>query len=184
MIVPDDATVVNCRRCGSDIFQGDDGRWATVAYPVTDPYDCGGGAHAPAGSLFELGAFILPSGRTTHFKIECDVLQEADWAALARLAAAILPPYGRVEGVPRGAIAFARALEEYVTPSSSQLLIADDVWVTGISMERHRAEREAIGVVVFARNAVAEWVTPLIFLNSKAEEATYQLDQPYGSFHD
>src|SRR5262249_35866456 len=124
-----------------------------------------------------LGPFRLPSGRVTGFKIECDVLQVADWAALAGLAAAMLPPFGAVEGVPRGAMMFAQELEAYIDPSSSQLLIADDVWVTGLSMERYRDGRDAIGVVAFARNPVASWVTHILSLNPKAEEATYQLDK-------
>jgi hypothetical protein len=131
-------------------------------------------------SLFELGPFTLPSGRATHFKIECDALTETDWAALARLAVELLPPFGHVEGVPRGGVPFARALERYVTPSSSRLLIADDVWVTGLSMERHRSDRTAIGVVAFARNPVAAWVEPLLHLGAGAEAATYQLDRPCG----
>src|SRR5256885_11517306 len=97
-------------------------------------------------TLFELGPFTLPSGRITHFKIECDVLTPGDWAALARLAVETLPPFGYVEGVPQGGLAFAEALHAYTTPDNQRLLIADDVWVTGLSMERHRNERDAVGV--------------------------------------
>lgn len=128
-------------------------------------------------SLFELGPFTLPSGRVTHFKIECDILEEKDWAALARLAVELLPPFGAVEGVPRGGVPFAQALEPYVVPTSSLLLIADDVWVTGLSMERHRAERTALGIVAFTRNPVAPWVKPLFQLHPRAEDATYQLNK-------
>lgn len=131
-------------------------------------------------SLFSLGAFTLPSGKQTHFKIECDVLKPEDWKALARLAVELLPPFEEVEGVPRGGLMFGDALRRYVTPKSGRLLIADDVWVTGLSMERHRAERNAIGVVAFARNIVDPWVTSLIRLNPRAEEVTYQLNRPYG----
>lgn len=130
-------------------------------------------------SLFQLGPFTLPSGRTTHFKIECDDLTEKDWHALARLAVELLPPFGAVEGVPRGGLPFAAALREFVTPSSSQLLIADDVWVTGLSMERHREERDALGIVAFTRNPVRQWVRALFSINPAAEEVTYQLNRPY-----
>lgn len=132
-------------------------------------------------NLYQLGPFTLPSGRTTHFKIECDVLTAEDWQALARLAVELLPPFGRVEGVPRGGIPFAEALSDYITPTSKMLLIADDVWVSGISMERHRAERRAIGVVVYTRSLpkMPDWVTPLIALSPRAEEATYHLDKTY-----
>lgn len=129
-------------------------------------------------SLFELGPFTLPSGRNTFFKIECDVLGTDDWAALARLAAELLPPFGGVEGVPRGGVPFADALAKYVIPTSQTLLIADDVWVTGLSMERHRNDREAIGIVAFARNPPLPWVKPLLCLLPDAEAVTYQLNSP------
>lgn len=129
----------------------------------------------PKLSLFALGPFKLPSGRTTHFKVECDVLASADWGALARLAVEMLPPFGAVEGVPRGGLAFAEALSKYITPDYPRLLIADDVWVTGLSMERHRDGRDAMGIVAFARNPVEEWVKAVLMLNPEAEAATYQL---------
>jgi hypothetical protein len=125
-------------------------------------------------NLFEIGPFTLPSGKTTHFKIECDVVKPEEWEALARLAAEILPPFHQVEGVPRGGLAFADALRPYAVTEGA-LLIADDVWVTGLSMHRHRADRPAIGIVAFARNPVERWVTPLFALHPKAEEATYRL---------
>jgi hypothetical protein len=141
-------------------------------------------------SLFELGPFTLPSGRATHFKIECDVLTENDWGALARLAAAIMPPFGKVEGVPRGGIAFATALEKYITPHSQRLVIADDVWVTGLSMNRYRQQhaeehdalgiRDIMGVVAFSRGVLDPWVRTLFLMHAHAEAATYQLNYPYG----
>lgn len=131
-------------------------------------------------SLFQLGPFTLPSGNTTHFKIECDDLTEDDWASLARLAVEMLMPFRHVEGVPRGGVAFATALEPYAS-SEGGLLIADDVWVTGLSMERHREDRAAFGVVAFARNAVASWVTPLIELSAPAEAASYRIGQGISS---
>jgi hypothetical protein len=124
-------------------------------------------------NLFEVGPFTLPSGLTTYFKIECDVL--TGWEALARLAAEMLPPFSQVEGVPRGGVAFAEALEPYRS-SEGGLLIADDVWVTGLSMHRHRQARPAFGVVAFARNPVADWVTSLFQMNPLAEKATYHLE--------
>lgn len=130
-------------------------------------------------NLFQLGPFTLPSGETTHFKIECDALTEDDWKALARLAVELLPPFGRVEGVPRGGIPFADALQQYTTPNDETLLIADDVWVTGISWKRHCNYRDAIGVVAFTRNFanMPAYVVPLIMLDRDAEAATYRLDR-------
>lgn len=125
-----------------------------------------------------MGAFLLPSGDTTYFKVECDCLITADWGALAAVAQAILPPFGVVEGVPRGGSAFAEALKQYSDPSSRTLLIADDVWVSGRSMEGYRNGRDAVGVVAIARRAVAPWVTPIFSLNPEAEAATYRLQAP------
>lgn len=128
-------------------------------------------------SLFEVGPFPLPAGNITYFKIECDALMPGtNWEALAALAAEFLPPFSKVEGVPRGGVPFAKALEPFCV-SEGALLIADDVWVTGLSMERYRADRPAFGLVAFARNPVAPWVTSLFQLNSQAEKATYRLGE-------
>lgn len=124
-------------------------------------------------NLFEREPFELPSGIITDFKIECDVLEVKDWESLAHLASKILPPFDAVEGVPRGGMAFAEALTAY-SVAGGALLIADDVWVSGLSMERHRDGRDAIGIVAFARNPVASWVTSLFSLNPEAERAAYQ----------
>lgn len=132
-------------------------------------------------SLFQLGACTLPSGKVTHFKIECDILTPADWAALARLAVEILPPFSRVEGVPRGGQAFAEALEPYVT-DTHVTLIADDVWVSGKSMENYRSAylpgRDVRGIVAFNRGTLAPWVRSLINLAPDVDDATYRLDRP------
>lgn len=111
-------------------------------------------------ALFQLGNFTLNSGEQSNFKIECDAFVDEDWTTLAWLLAERLPPFGKVEGVPRGGVRLAKALEEYARHSDT-LLIVDDVWTTGGSMERHRAGRDAIGAVVFARKPVAKWVIPL-----------------------
>lgn len=123
-------------------------------------------------SLFEHGPFTLPSGNVTQFKIECDDLTKQDWDALARIAAYILGPFYQVEGVPRGGIPFADAIRPY-NSSEGPLLIVDDVWVTGKSMEAHRAGRPAIGIVAFARNPTPLWVDVLFRMNPNAEKATY-----------
>lgn len=113
-------------------------------------------------SLFQTGIFQLHSGATSLWKIECDALTDEDWATLALLVTENVAPFGRVEGVLRGGLPLAAALERSARYSSiDRLLIVDDVWTTGGSMEAHRAGRDAIGAVVFARGPVAPWVTPL-----------------------
>lgn len=115
-------------------------------------------------NLFQSGEFTLRSGKVARWKLECDALTPADWETLALMASEVLPPFGSVEGVPRGGIPFALALGKYVT--EVPLLIAEDVCTTGGSMERHRNGRDAIGVAVFARELHwPSWVCPLFMVN-------------------
>lgn len=117
-------------------------------------------AMAPAAPiLFQRGAFRLHSGAVSAWKIECDSLGSEDWQGLATMAIEVLPPFGSVEGVPRGGIPLAAALRDFVT--SGPPLIVDDVLTTGSSMEKQRSGRDAIGLVAFARGACPAWVTPL-----------------------
>jgi orotate phosphoribosyltransferase len=113
--------------------------------------------------LFQSGLFTLASGATSRWKIECDAISPLEWKTLALMASEILPPFGAVEGVPRGGIPFAEALAAYVT--EGPLLIAEDVVTTGGSMERYRNGRDAIGVSVFSRGQHPGWVTPLFVMN-------------------
>lgn len=123
-------------------------------------------------NLFESQPFTLPSGKVTHFKIECDALALGDWMALARLASRFIPAFSEVEGVPRGGVAFAKAMEPYRSTEGG-LLIVDDVWVSGMSMERHRAGRKAHGLVAFARGYTYPWVSSLFRMNPLAEANCY-----------
>lgn len=106
-------------------------------------------------SLFQYGMFRLHSGALIPFKVDCDVLTPADWAALARFLAPQLW-FAEVEGVPRGGIPFADALRRHSIGEG--LLIVDDVLTTGASMEAQRAGREAQGLVLFARGPCPPWV--------------------------
>jgi orotate phosphoribosyltransferase len=118
-------------------------------------------------NLFQTGDFELAGGARSNFKVECDALVEDDWYTLARIAAVIAGRFCEVEGVARGGYPLESALSRYKSPrhtvmeGRSGLLIVDDVLTTGESMERHRNGREARGVVVFARGACPDWVTPI-----------------------
>jgi hypothetical protein len=110
-------------------------------------------------TLFKAVSFTSHAGIPLAWKIECDALTSEDWAGLACIASELLPPFGIVEGVPRGGIPFADALRPYVT--QGPLLIVDDVCTTGLSMTVARNGRPAIGVVAFARGDCPDWVTAL-----------------------
>lgn len=120
-------------------------------------------------SLFQTGYFQLHSGRFDKFKIDCDALSDEDIATIARMLVDRLPPFGEVEGVPRGGLRLANELEKYALPGverkgwygAKALLIVDDVFTTGMSMEEHRGWRLAMGAVIFAREDTPEWITPL-----------------------
>jgi orotate phosphoribosyltransferase len=145
-------------------------------------------------SLFRLGDFTLASGQPSRWKIECDALTAEDWDALAAISAEILPPFGVVEGVPRGGWPFADALRKYSRACSCSFrhpphdwclgeplpaLIADDVWTTGTSVRRFIGSaacpkpvcfQPGACVVAFARGPVPPWVTPLFRMPRRADQ--------------
>lgn len=118
-------------------------------------------------SLFQSGDFILASGKKSKFKIECDELTYADWAAIATALVELeLPPFGEVYGVPRGGLKLANHLQDYITPGYPRILVVDDVWTTGGSMlqfiEEQRFDIDYVnGAVVFSRGETPWWVATM-----------------------
>ena len=119
-------------------------------------------------NLFEKGKFISHSGETLSWKIECDVLTNADMLTMAELVHFYFSPFSEVIGIPFGGTRLANALQQYVC-NSGPTLIVDDVLTTGKSMEdtKRNANGEVIGVVLFARREPPQWVTPIFRLDSK-----------------
>ncbi len=115
-------------------------------------------------SLFRLGDFVLSTGQRSPWKIDCDWLTDGDLDCIAHLIAELIPVFGYVEGVPRGGIRLAQRLTKYCEAGVDRLLIVDDVFTTGASIERHRAGRDAYGAVIFARGECPAWVVPLFEL--------------------
>lgn len=115
-------------------------------------------------NLFNLGEFTLHSGADSTLKIDCDVLTDGDLEAVAAALARLVPPFGRVEGVPSGGLRLAEAMGKWAGGSPDRLLIVDDVLTTGRSMEEHRAGRPAYGAVIFSRGEPPSWVVPFLRL--------------------
>lgn len=120
-----------------------------------------------------MGEFTLHSGKKSTFKIDCDALTNDDIEVIALMLKYRLPPFGEVEGVPQGGLRLAAAMRKYAVPGvqrkgwygATALLIVDDVFTTGMSMEEHRGGRPAMGAVIFAREETPEWITPLWILS-------------------
>lgn len=113
-------------------------------------------------TLFRLADVTLHSGSMARWKIDCDALAAADLLTVAVMLSEVVPAFGSVEGIPRGGLRLAAALQRLVT--AGPLLIVDDVLTTGASMEAQRAGRDAIGAVIFARAQPPRWVTPLFLI--------------------
>ncbi len=118
-------------------------------------------------NLFQTGCFRLHSRQHSTFKIDCDALTDADLETIANQIYKRCPLFGQVEGVPRGGLRLAAVLHPYATGKETDpLLIADDVYTTGASMEAHRNGRKAIGVVIFARSEPSqEWINALFTMD-------------------
>jgi orotate phosphoribosyltransferase len=122
-------------------------------------------------SLFNRGDFTLHSGARSNFLIDCAVLGDEDWSALAEQLAARLPRFSRVVGIPRGGLALARAMRAHATRGANRTLVVDDVVSTGGSMyaaiaKERKQGREATGAAIFARAEVPATlhVVPLFWM--------------------
>ena len=120
-------------------------------------------------NLFEKKKWIMHSGETSDFKIECDALTSDDWDTIAYLISKHFS-FSEVVGVPRGGLALQYSLKKY-KKSLGPLLIVDDVLTTGTSMEEERDlyleryKNNIVGVVLFTRGRCPNWVTPIFSMN-------------------
>ena len=106
-------------------------------------------------NVFQAFDFTLPNGEPSIFKIECDHLTDEDIECFAKIVAHA--SFKSVEGIPRGGLRFAKALEKYIDPESEVHLVVDDVLASGKSMTDamqaayDRGEEVVRGVVIFSR---------------------------------
>lgn len=117
--------------------------------------------------MFVLKDFVSHSGLTLPFKIECANLTYKDWECLAWLVSNMVGSFGSVEGVPRGGLLLANRLKDYIT--EGPVLIVDDVFTTGASMDQQRNKRYAKGAVVFARTTPPDWIGSIFLLNTRSK---------------
>lgn len=132
-------------------------------------------------NLFQLGDFTLSSGKRSRFKIECDTWTDEDVECLAFLITKMVSPFSSVEGVPRGGLRLATALEKYLVPVGSGEaihLIVDDVLTTGKSfvkaiMEHRTKDLGALIIcgVVFSRGSCPAWVKALFQMPEEVWES-------------
>jgi len=114
-------------------------------------------------NLFVRGRFVAHSGGVLDWKIECDALTDADIECIAWVFSTKIGDFGSVEGIPRGGVRLAEAMRKYA--SKGPLLVADDVFTTGNSMEEQRNHRFAKGVVIFATSPTPYWIRPLFIVD-------------------
>ncbi len=88
-------------------------------------------------NLFEWGTFTSHAGKSLDFKIECDAFSPDDWDCLARMVVSRLyKPFSHAEGIPRGGVPFANALNKYGSGNKEDMpIICDDIWTTGKSFK-------------------------------------------------
>jgi hypothetical protein len=118
-------------------------------------------------TLFIEKIFTGHSGDTLKWKVECDILNDDDWAwAAARVAEKF--SFRDVYGIPQGGLDFEHHLRRYIKPEGDCFLIVDDVLTTGGSMETAKGDTRLrhlgiprIGVVLFARTKPAHWIAAI-----------------------
>jgi orotate phosphoribosyltransferase len=120
-------------------------------------------------SLFKQEKCILSSGKHSSYKIDCDALSNDDIETAAYLLSKLTHPFGKVEGVPRGGLRLAQAMQKYTT-RCFDLLIVDDVWTTGGSVRKYLADRKAEVAVIFARGKTPPEVISLFTIHNKLQE--------------
>lgn len=123
-------------------------------------------------SLFKKTDWTMGSGGVAHYKINGEALTDEDFDALAFIVSEKLRTFANREksairtvyGATATGERFAKAFDPYVDSWGSITLIVDDVLTTGTTMENAKMRygvADALGVVIFARGNVPDWVKPI-----------------------
>ena len=123
-------------------------------------------------NLFNIGKYLLHSGKKSEFKIDCDALNVTELGTLVSLIIKKIPSFKEVIGVPTGGNRLESILKPYQKEDSNIVLIVDDVLTTGSSMEKIKNlyNCEVLGVVIFARGKCPDWIIPIFELNENFRE--------------
>ena len=119
--------------------------------------------------------FISHAGLPMTWKIECDAISPDEWNCLARMIRENEPQnWQKAVGIPRGGCPLGEALDEYSTGvSTDPVLIADDVYTTGMSQkvfkEEHYKDIATIQWVVFSREPTVGKVKALFTMPNRSK---------------
>lgn len=144
--------------------------------------------------LFKFGRFTAASGRELDFKVECNAFTSADWREIAAIAAPRIPPFREVYGVPTGGVVLADSLRPYCNLNSRRILVVDDVWTSGGSMQAYMGgapwrkelsyeKRESLEIRAFAlfvrgNTIVPPWVDFFWRLGLSEQAGVFPCDLP------
>ena len=118
--------------------------------------------------LFKWEEFTSHAGKQLKFKIECDAITPSEWDCLARMVVEYQDrPFSHAEGIPRGGIPFANALNKYASGNKDdQPLICDDVWTTGKSFKDYMKEKYPMALAGWGHRWVVFRRGPMKTLNT------------------
>ena len=124
------------------------------------PILCGDWLRVIDMDLFQKCNFISHAGLQLNWKIEMDALSDAEWDTCATMIMEYQKrPFYKAEGIPRGGVKLANALNKYASGDPiDQVLICDDVYTTGASFREYISDKYPMWTmgqgyrwVVFAR---------------------------------
>ena len=118
--------------------------------------------------LFKWEEFTSHAGKQLKFKIECDAITPSEWDCLARMVVEYQDrPFSHAEGIPRGGIPFANALNKYASGNKDDHpLICDDVWTTGKSFKDYMKEKYPMALAGWGHRWVVFRRGPMENLNT------------------